>query len=363
MCKNRRGFRCNSLVICLYALSCGDSVSQNAAAASEHPESAENSENPSSTSNAADSVTPEPSSTVYASPSTQTVDDSEIEQCYRLQVHQESDPNDHSPYIVSAGESNTCFLFEPPWGATEVQAISIRTHTGPLVHHWVLGDNDGGHEAGAVLPDGFACIGSNRQFAAYSRNQQPIIDMPADVGLKMPAGNSGVLLSLNFHYYNVGDAAPDETYVEICTPKAPRPNLAEVVMLGPTGFSLPPHKATAATGTCTVDGKLEANIVRSFPHMHARGRSQDTIIARKDGTRETLINMPFDAGEQLVYDTPATVKPGDRLLTTCHWQNDTDDTIDEGESVDDEMCINFVTVWPVDSLINGSVLGIEGCYH
>ena len=68
--------------------------------------------------------------------------------------------------------------------------------------------------------------------------------------------------------------------------------------------------------------------------MHARGRRLDTIVQRSNGTRETLIDAPFDVNDQLVYDTPVVLHTGDKLLTTCHWENDTDRPLVNGESVD-----------------------------
>jgi hypothetical protein len=288
----------------------------------------------------------------------------EIDKCYRLRAHQVPQAGDETSYMVPAGESNVCFVFEPPWGdQPDVQAISIRSHNGPLVHHWILSDMHREFSDGQFLADGPLCVrGAQKQFGAFGINQQPVLDMPPDVGLKMPPAGTGVGLSLSVHYYNRGDAAPDDTYVDICTAKSPRPAEAEVVQLGPGYFSLPPHQPTSASGTCSITGMLDAHIIRSFPHMHARGRALDTIIVRADGTRDTLIDMPFDMSDQLTYETVATVRPGDKLITTCHWQNDTDRTIVVGEGVDDEMCINFVTVWPVNGLINGKdLLGADGC--
>lgn len=291
--------------------------------------------------------------------------EAEIGECYRLSVHGRSAPDDDTPYLVPAGESNVCFVFEPPWGpAPDVQVISIRSHNGPLVHHWILSDMHREYTDGQILATGPLCVrGARRQFGAFARNQQARQDMPEGVGLLMPSGGTGVGLTLSMHYNNLGgDPTNDDTYVEICTAKTRRPNTAEVLQLGPGYFMLEPHRATTATGTCTVTGMADVHILRSFPHMHARGRSLDTLIQRADGKTETLIDMPFNVDDQLVYDTPATLHTGDKLLTTCHWQNDTDRTIVVGEGVEDEMCINFVTVWPRDALINGrDLLGADGC--
>ena len=54
---------------------------------------------------------------------------------------------------------------------------------------------------------------------------------------------------------------------------------------------------------------------------------------------------------QIAYDVDQRLQPGDRMLTTCHFDNMTNRTIFGGESSDDEMCINFITAWPAGSLV------------
>ena len=87
--------------------------------------------------------------------------------------------------------------------------------------------------------------------------------------------------------------------------------------------------------------------------MHERGVAMDTVIRRSDGTQEVLIDAPFDFNNQLMYDTPAVIHPGDQLVTTCHFVNDTDRLIGVGYDSLSEMCFNFVYAWPAKALIGG----------
>jgi hypothetical protein len=95
--------------------------------------------------------------------------------------------------------------------------------------------------------------------------------------------------------------------------------------------------------------------------MHKTGRHMSTLIARANGTEETLIDKPFDFNDQRVYAVggaagEVVVGPGDKLTTTCTYENDSSKLITFGESTGSEMCYNFVVAWPAGSLATGGLL-------
>jgi hypothetical protein len=90
-----------------------------------------------------------------------------------------------------------------------------------------------------------------------------------------------------------------------------------------------------------------------IPHMHSRATRFSLVIERTNGSREPLLDVPFDANNQLTYALDSVLKAGDSLTTTCYFQNDTDRTIIWGTSADDEMCGGNLTAWPAGSLSNG----------
>ena len=47
---------------------------------------------------------------------------------------------------------------------------------------------------------------------------------------------------------------------------------------------------------------------------------------------------------------PIVVESGDKVITTCTFDNDTDQTITFGENTGNEMCFNFAIVEPMDGL-------------
>jgi hypothetical protein len=123
----------------------------------------------------------------------------------------------------------------------------------------------------------------------------------------------------------------------------------EIVMadLGPQGFVIPPKQRFRAEHTCEV--KETIDVVASFPHMHEIGSEFHQNILRRDGSTESLIDLTgwsFEA--QLTYRTPVTLRPGDRLKTSCVWENPRDEAVTFGVRTKDEMCYNFMYVTPPD---------------
>ena len=50
------------------------------------------------------------------------------------------------------------------------------------------------------------------------------------------------------------------------------------------------------------------------------------------------------------HDPVVTIHPGDVLTTTCTFDNESPDWVLFGEGTSDEMCFNFATAYPIDSL-------------
>ena len=284
----------------------------------------------------------------------------DIGECYRLQAHDKPVPRDVTPFQVESGEFYSCFYFAVPW-PEDSQAVVLRSLDTPLTHHWQLYHTVESHEDGQTTRRAADCGFDLREaLGVYSHSEERDQYMPAGVGLQLPPPGQGHGLLLEIHYWNPGEPIADTTGVEICTAKTPRPNSAGVAVLGPAYFTLPPGAETTASGTCTPAYRGDIHVFRSFPHMHARGIAMDTIIVRANGMRETLLDVGFDFNNQVMVDTPAVLQAGDRLITRCHFRNDTDKSIAAGFSADEEMCNHFVYHWPAGVISNGNIGNIAG---
>jgi len=89
-------------------------------------------------------------------------------------------------------------------------------------------------------------------------------------------------------------------------------------------------------------------------HMHLRGSSARTFIARKDGSEECMLDIPrWDFAWQRNYGfkEPYTLNSGDKIGLECHWDNSPENQpwvdgeqvsppdINWGEGTGDEMCL------------------------
>ena len=282
-----------------------------------------------------------------------------------LIAHGGSPESEDSKFSVPReNDSYTCFVYQAPWNAT-VHGLSFRPiiEDSRTLHHWLLYSTDNPNKPilGRARRHGevYACNGTNEGMAlvaGWAPGGQPTV-MPEGVGLEMPA--PGGLFVLEVHYHNDQRLdSQDRSGVRLCATNTLRPETAAVHWLGeeagPAGI-LPfgvPSGASEVTGNCRPRNMTRpVNILSSLPHMHKRGSRMRTLIHRAGGGEDVLHDAPFDYQNQIQYETPQIIQPGDTLSTTCFFQNPGGQS-HFGPSTDDEMCYNFVTAWPVGQLIS-----------
>jgi hypothetical protein len=260
-----------------------------------------------------------------------------------------------------------CFYFDAPdTGVFQV------TGWGPIIddertlHHWLLYSTErnvapGTHESCTGVHPEDTLIGG---WAPGG----PTYALPDDVGLEVPAGSKTRFI-VEFHYNNVArhSDSVDQSGVHLCATDVAQENAAATHWLGTENIFLLPGEAEATT-TCTPKG--EVNIIGVTPHMHELGVHSSIIINRADGTKETLVDEPFDFNTQIGYETKAKLMPGDTLSATCKWNNTKGAVVGFGEGTDDEMCYLFTTAYPIgpmdtggDLLGVGAIGGINKCMH
>lgn len=266
-------------------------------------------------------------------------------QCYQITARAAASGGKYS--VPTTPDLYQCFNYAPPWGDKKVQVVSSRplVDNSRVLHHWILYNTPG------TVTDGSngACSHPGATFiTGWAPGGQPM-EMPADVGL----GVHGAGFSLEMHYNNtVGEGELDASGVELCVTEELRPKEAAVHWLGTVNLN-----KLEATGTCTPANQTPVTILASSPHMHLQGRHMKTVINRKAGGTETLIDQAFDFNTQISYPTPATINPGDTLTTTCTYAKPTP----FGEGTNEEMCFNFVTAYPAGALASALALQKNDC--
>lgn len=265
--------------------------------------------------------------------------------CYQLTARASAAGDKYT--VPTTPDLYHCFDYATPWGDKKVQVVSARPliDNSRVIHHWIL------YNTASAVTDGNngACSHPGATFiTGWAPGGLPM-EMPADVGL----GVDGAGFTLETHYNNtVGEGQQDESGVELCVTEKLRPNEAAVHWLGTVNLN-----KLEATGTCAPTSQVPVTILGSSPHMHLQGRHMKTIINRKGGGTETLIDQAFDFNTQISYPTHAVINPGDTLTTTCTFATPTA----FGEGTNDEMCFNFVTAYPAGQLVNFGAFSKNDC--
>ena len=110
-------------------------------------------------------------------------------------------------------------------------------------------------------------------------------------------------------------------------------------------FTIPANTTGyAVNSTCTVNGNWK--LLGVAPHMHQHATKFNSNIQAASGNA-CLMNIPhWDFGWQGGYflQAPVTLKAGDKITTTCTYDNTTGAQIKFGEATTDEMCFGFLYV-------------------
>jgi hypothetical protein len=234
-----------------------------------------------------------------------------------------------------------CFVVDAPVDVDRfMKRFEPVVDDGRVVHHLLVSiDRDS-----TETRDSYRCTGfpsGDGYVYVWAPGQGPIEF--EEGGLRIGPGDKFVL---QIHYNNgagaedVRDSSGFRVYHD-----APEGTEFGLASIGPYSIYVPANAPGRAESTCEV--KRDVFIRASWPHMHEIGSTLKTSILRADGTEETLIDLTgwsFEA--QIIYDTPTTVYPGDRLRTTCNYDNPYDFAVMFGEGTQDEMCFNFMYISP-----------------
>src|SRR5206468_1527340 len=114
-------------------------------------------------------------------------------------------------------------------------------------------------------------------------------------------------------------------------------------------FQLPPNcPSTSVSADCpnTLGQTFHAFTV--WPHMHVKGRALTTMLKHAGAADQLVTDRPtYDFGAQYLEPASFLIQPNDTLTTRCTW--DTTGATGNtpwGESTSQEMCFNFIYLYP-----------------
>jgi hypothetical protein len=299
------------------------------------------------------------------------------EKCYEFKTHNSTTSVDNTPYDVGPdGEHYEQFYFKVPWPADTV-ATSYATiiDNAKVLHHWLLFATNENQVEGAHITSALpTLIGTDPVLLAGWAVGGPNVVPPKDVGFELP--NPGSTINVQWHFYNsTGMDQKDASSLQICTvPKSTRPHIGNVTWLGTEdlggnkwagGPGMPPHQMSTYTTMCNparagMNATDSIHIIGFEPHMHKIGQNMKTSVVHTDGKMDVIFDKPFSFGNETHYFADFELKAGEKLVTSCSFNNTSDVGVPFGESSDTEMCYQFTFAWPAHAMGNGafSLLGV-----
>ena len=233
-----------------------------------------------------------------------------------------------------------------------------------MVHHFILYGVNSSLTEGSISPNCEATSVAGTFVAGWAPGADNIVFDP-DVGLVLDYP----YYQLQVHYNNqrYADGA-DASGFAFCSTTTPRQNAAGIVELGSMIFLIPGQaKDIPVTTSCTdlsIDGKTPITVYGSAPHMHKLGSGFRTEHKRGGVDIGDIVNIPLQGwsfDNQRRYDlTPRRqVLPGDTLQTSCFYTNPSALPVAFGTKTSDEMCFNFMTVYPYSAAVKhcGPIFG------
>jgi hypothetical protein len=265
---------------------------------------------------------------------------------------------------VGADDLYMCFSFHSPFpiGAQGTAWAPIIDDE-RVVHHIVLYSTDLPTADEGVYPCSGILTQLTHQFVAIWAPGGENFVMPQEAGLDLSAGS----YVMEIHYNNSAhhQDVVDRSGMAMCTTDEPREHKAGSLTLGTYGIFLPPGVENfPAIGRCGAERTAlwpeEVHVAFSAPHMHKLGRKFKTTATRLDVAggglvEHTLVDVPlFDFNQHKGYtqDPPFVMKRGDEVHTTCVYDNPNPYPVVFGEGTQDEMCLNFMLVYPIDTIVD-----------
>jgi hypothetical protein len=258
---------------------------------------------------------------------------------YKLVAYAGSTPGGGKYTVAAGSEEHPSFFYTPPWaGAVQAVAFKPITDNAAVLHHWILYDSQGQFVTG---------------WAPGSEKDRP--PLPADVGMYLPAANSGQQLRLDVHYNNLGgtSAEMDASGVEACVISDMskfRANTATIY--GFTGnANAPAHQMVDNVSNCSITAQSPVHLLTNSPHMHKLGVHAKLVWTPQGGQPNVLHDAPFSFDDQQSYAlTNIILNSGDQMQVTCSYNNTSDVNVSFGQNTEDEMCFNFALYYPMGAL-------------
>lgn len=255
---------------------------------------------------------------------------------------------------TSVPDDYRCFVVDGLAATQFVTGAHIRPGNASVVHHVIVFTLDSAAaerdvvERTRVEGGPYRCDGGPTDLGAtFLTGWAPgngATTFPAGTGIEVAGGRK---LVVQVHY-NLAkpDGNPDQTAVDLMLADSVASRAGIVAVRGEV--DLPPREVDAiATGTARLPAVVaQGRLWGTMVHMHNRGTgAQVQSATNANACLLDLDGWSFHWQHFYWYEQPITVRGGDVLRITCHYDT-TGDThnVVWGEGTEDEMCISYLYV-------------------
>jgi hypothetical protein len=251
-----------------------------------------------------------------------------------------------TPDTGGPSEAYVCFGFDA--GILAGTTIGAIAWTPPLagafiLHHAKLYAVPAAYPDGPVPCDGMpaGAIGID----IWAPGVEELV-LPSDTGLRLPAGTQRLVIEA--HTLRVGSGVPRSASVTLCAGPASPTNLAAVIGMSVSVPAIRPRHVETSQGTCVLSGAV--HLFSVWPHMHLIGQEVSVSLLGADAGTTSLVDVkPWNFLAQSRYPLDVDVVAGDRVQTTCIWNNTSDSYVLPGLLTENEMCTAALIAWPAAS--------------
>ena len=264
-----------------------------------------------------------------------------------------SETDGYDLQVADDGNRHVCFAFRSPLRGKQAIAYAPILDNTAVLHHYIMWGSNSPPPNGEdvfeceTLPDAQSAF-----LMGWAPGQQNRV-LPEDVGLEL----EHEWLYLQIHYYNPRgiETAPDKSGIAVCTVDEPRENVAGVLAVGDIELNIPgrarEHMEEYTCPELVFNFVGEMTILGSSPHMHGLGRKFYSDIMHADGTTTPVSStdaFDYNNQQQYVHRPALNVRQGDSIRVQCIYDNPNEDMVNFGENTQDEMCFDFMLVYPID---------------
>ena len=248
--------------------------------------------------------------------------------------------------LEAGGERYSCWSFQLPTDK-DLPLIQLEQQVAAKgVHHYAVFTSAKAYDPAEAGP--YDCFSMGIEWGLVSGGGvgTPGVTFPEGTAMTLAAGQH---IILQLHLLNPGTDTLEipETRINLVgAPKGDGLQPVGLIVAGTLDISIPAHsKDLKVEGGCALDASLP-NIFAVFPHMHQLGKRIRVDLAPAGGTASTLVDDPWDFGDQGLFPVKGTAAKGDQVKVTCTYDNPSDKDVSFGLHTGDEMCLEVLYHYP-----------------